>query len=355
MTSKALVVLSGGQDSTTCLFWALHQGFDEVHAITFDYNQKHAIEIESARIIAQRAGVKTHKIVVLGPILDGTSPLVSGEELEQYEDGVLPGGLEKTFVPMRNQLFATIAANRAYVLGCRNLVMGVCQEDSGGYPDCRQEFIDAVALACNTGTFTGRDGALDSLRIHTPLMNLTKAASVDMARRIPGCYEALAYSHTSYDGQYPPVGFDHATVLRPLLPDRRHVLVRHDHCGRNAQLPGILLYRLVEVHLVQDLRLQGRVGPDEARQTLDALDAHHSLRLREDRDVFHLQQLPAQILRRLRNEPHAIHNGEHALNERVQQLVLQPLQHGAEHQHLFLVPLRDLAGRHIPRVVRRQH
>ena len=214
MTSKALVVLSGGQDSTTCLFWALHQGFDEVHAITFDYEQRHAIEIESARIIAQRAGVSTHKIVVLGPILESTSPLVSGEELEQYEDGVLPGGLEKTFVAMRNQLFATVAANRAYVLGCRNLVMGVCQEDSGGYPDCRQEFIDAVALACNTGTFTGRDGALASLRIHTPLMNLTKAASVSMARRIPGCYEALAYSHTSYDGQYPPIGFDHATVLR---------------------------------------------------------------------------------------------------------------------------------------------
>ncbi len=214
MTSKALVVLSGGQDSTTCLFWALAQGFDEVHAITFDYNQKHSIEIESARKVAELAGVDSHEVVTLGPILKGTSPLVSGEELEQYEDGVLPGGLEKTFVPMRNQLFATVAANRAYVLGCQNIILGVCQEDSGGYPDCRQEFIDALALACNLGTFTGRDGALGAARFHTPLMDLTKAQSVAMARLLPGCYEALAYSHTSYDGQYPPLGFDHATVLR---------------------------------------------------------------------------------------------------------------------------------------------
>lgn len=214
MTSKALVVLSGGQDSTTCLYWALQQGFDEVHAVTFNYGQRHARELEAAAIIAQRAGVTSHEIVDLGPILKGTSPLVSGEELEQYEDGNLPGGLEKTFVPMRNQLFLTIAANRAYVLGARNLITGVCQEDFGGYPDCRQVFIDAIEEASNRGTFTGQDGALGALKIHTPLMNLTKAASVHLARGLPGCYVALAYSHTAYDGQYPPLGFDHATVLR---------------------------------------------------------------------------------------------------------------------------------------------
>lgn len=215
MSSKALVVLSGGQDSTTCLFWALNQGFDEVHAVTFDYNQRHSAEIEAATKVAQFAGVTSHEIVTLGPILKGTSPLVSDEELEQYDHhSVLPGGLEKTFVPMRNQLFLTIAANRAYVLGIRNLVAGVCQEDFGGYPDCRSVFIDALERACNLGTFTGQDGALGKLCIHTPLMNLTKAESVDLARRLPGCYHALAWSHTAYDGQYPPVGSDHATLLR---------------------------------------------------------------------------------------------------------------------------------------------
>ena len=214
MKDTCLVVLSGGQDSTTCLFWAKER-FDEVHAITFDYNQRHRREIEAAQKIAEMAGVSSHEIVVMGPILKGASPLVSDNELEQYEHhAVLPDGLEKTFVPMRNQLFLTVAANRAYVLGCRNLVTGVCQEDFGGYPDCRQVFIDAFQQACNLGTFTGQDGALEGLSIYTPLMHRTKAESVHLATDIPGAYLALAYSHTSYDGAYPPTGHDHATLLR---------------------------------------------------------------------------------------------------------------------------------------------
>lgn len=215
MTTKALVVLSGGQDSTTCLYWA-KQFFEEVHAVTFNYGQRHVIELEAATIVAQMAKVSSHEIVEIGPILKGTSPLVNAEgELEQYADhGSLPGGLEKTFVPMRNQLFLTLAANRAYCMGIKDLVTGVCQEDSGGYPDCRQQFIDRLQDACNTGTFTGEPGTLPNLTIHTPLMNLTKATSVHMANLLPGCMEALAYSHTSYDGQYPPVGHDHATLLR---------------------------------------------------------------------------------------------------------------------------------------------
>lgn len=224
MKKTAVVVLSGGQDSTTCLYWALAQGF-KVHAITFDYNQRHRREIDAASIIAARAGVD-HEVITLGPVLKGTSPLVSDNELEQYPDHhSLPGGLEKTFVPMRNQLFLTIAANRAYVLGAEALVTGVCQEDSGGYPDCRQLFIDAFAAACDTGTFTGEDGAPEGLEIHTPLMNLTKAESVNLALDLEGCYAALAWSHTGYDGAYPPVGRDHATLLRAkgfeqaLVPD----------------------------------------------------------------------------------------------------------------------------------------
>lgn len=213
---KALVVLSGGQDSTTCLFWAIEQGFD-VHTITFDYGQRHRIELEAAAQVAFMAGVPSdqQELVELGPILKGTSPLVSGNDLEQYADHhSLPGGLEKTFVPMRNQLFLTLAANRAYVIGARILVTGVCQEDSGGYPDCRQIFINEIQDACNSGTFTGRDGAIGNLKILTPLMDLTKAESVHLAHSMPQCWNALAYSHTSYDGQYPPIGHDHATLLR---------------------------------------------------------------------------------------------------------------------------------------------
>lgn len=216
--TKALVVLSGGQDSTTCLFWALAQGYD-VHTITFGYGQKHLVEVEAARKIALMAGISEDNMEFLNMgmgILAGTSPLVNPcEKLEQYADHQsLPGGLEKTFVPMRNQLFLTVAANRAYVLGCNVLVTGVCQEDSGGYPDCRATFISALQDAINYGTFTGEPGTLPPLRILTPLMYLTKAESVKLAQTLPGCMEALAYSHTSYDGAYPPVGKDHATLLR---------------------------------------------------------------------------------------------------------------------------------------------
>lgn len=213
---KALVIFSGGQDSTTCLFWALDQGYD-VHAVTFYYGQRHVCELEAAIKIAQMAGIADkHSIIDLGyNILKGDSPLVSNNALEQYENHQsLPGGLEKTFVPMRNQLFLTIAANRAYVLGCSIMVTGVCQEDSGGYPDCRRTFIDSLQDACNYGTFTGEQGTPKPLKIITPLMNMTKAESVHLALMLNGCYKALAYSHTSYDGQYPPVGHDHATLLR---------------------------------------------------------------------------------------------------------------------------------------------
>lgn len=209
---KALVVLSGGQDSTTCLYWALKEGYD-VQCVTFDYGQRHKIEIEAAKKIAAMAGVTT-EVVELGPILAGTSPLVSGEALEQYKDfNSLPGGLEKTFVPYRNQLFLTVAANRAYVAGASILVTGVCQEDFGGYPDCRRTFIDALEVTCTRGSHTG-EGVPGPLVIKTPLMYLTKAQSVLLAKSLPGCWEALAYSHTAYDGAYPPVGHDHATLLR---------------------------------------------------------------------------------------------------------------------------------------------
>ncbi len=260
MPQKALVVLSGGQDSTTCLFWARAQGWD-VEAVTFDYGQRHYREIGSARKIASIFGLvegETHHVVSLGAgILKGTSPLVSGAELEQYKDHAsLPGGLEKTFVPMRNQLFLTVAANRAYVTGARKLVTGVCEEDFGGYPDCRQVFIDALQCACNTGTFTGEDGALEALTIHTPLMKLTKKATVDLALELPGCYNALAHSHTAYDGQYPPLGKDHATLLRAKGFEEADVpdpLVLRAYAEGRMPLPKSNNYRMSKVAYYGDM------------------------------------------------------------------------------------------------------
>ena len=206
--SKALVILSGGQDSTTCLFLARQQ-FDEIHAVTFNYGQKHAIEIDSAVTVAKLAGVASHEIINVPDILKGTSPLVNKDEkVEQYDNwGVLPGGLEKTFVPNRNSLFIVIACNRAALLGINDIFTGVCQEDFGGYPDCRRVFIDAIQLAMSLSNDT-------NLRIHTPLMYLTKAESVKLAHSDVNCWNALAYTHTDYEGLYPPTGKNHATLLR---------------------------------------------------------------------------------------------------------------------------------------------
>jgi 7-cyano-7-deazaguanine synthase len=217
---RAIVVLSGGQDSTTCLFLAKQQGY-EVHAVTFDYGQRHRIELGAARTVGKLAGVESHEVIRLGDnILKSTSPLVSGEKLEQYSDyHSLPGGVEKTFVPMRNQLFLTIAFNRAVWAGAEIIFTGVSQEDFAGYSDCRLPFITRIEDASNCGLF-GTARILDShkkegwIHINTPLMNLSKKETVYMAYALPGCYEALAYSHTSYDGAYPPVGKDHATLLR---------------------------------------------------------------------------------------------------------------------------------------------
>jgi len=215
---KALVVLSGGQDSTTCLFWAL-QFYDEVHAITFDYGQRHRIEVQAAMQVAQMAGVMDrHEICKVGDLLDSTSPLTSGNELEQYTDpeqmeAVIGDRREKTFVPMRNALFLTLAANRAEAHGITDIITGVCQMDNANYDDCREVFIRATEAYINTALGHDHRGT-PPIRIVTPLMHATKEQTVHIAFANPKCWEALAYSHTSYDGKYPPTDMNHANVLR---------------------------------------------------------------------------------------------------------------------------------------------
>jgi 7-cyano-7-deazaguanine synthase len=216
VASKALVIFSGGQDSTTCLAWAKKK-FDEVTAITFDYGQRHIIEIEAARTICKMLEVE-QEVVHVPNILISSSPLTSENELEEYTsfkemEEVIGDRRELTFVPMRNALFLTIAANRAEALGIKNLVTGVCQEDNANYSDCRAVFIDATANYINTALGHDTSGEV-GIAIHTPLMHLTKAKTVELAFQLPGCWAALAFSHTSYDGKYPPIGMNHSNVLR---------------------------------------------------------------------------------------------------------------------------------------------
>lgn len=208
---KALIVLSGGQDSTTCLYFVKkHWPEHELHALTFNYGQRHDIEISCAKTIASMAGCKTHEIIDLPKgILSGTSPLTDhSHDVEQYADAEsLPGGLEDTFVPGRNLLFLAIAANRAYVLGADMIVTGVAQEDFGGYPDCRDSFIRSMQQTIQQ--------AMDKdIDIQTPLMYLNKRQTIRLAESLPGCLDALANSHTCYKGEQPPCGKCHACLLR---------------------------------------------------------------------------------------------------------------------------------------------
>ena len=159
------------------------------------------------------------EIIDVPRCLVSNSPLTdAGAELERYEDAeqmdeVIGDRREKTFVPMRNALFLTIAANRAEAGGFTRIVTGVCQMDNANYDDCRLTFIMAIEHYINTALGHDHRGTTPIV-IDTPLMFLNKAQTVQLARELPGCWEALAYTHTSYDGKYPPTDMNHSNVLR---------------------------------------------------------------------------------------------------------------------------------------------
>ena len=203
---RALVVLSGGQDSTTCLYWAIDRyGAENVETVTFDYGQRHRIELDCAARVAAVAGVGN---VVL-PI--DTFAALGGDALTDADVAVAEGvvattGLPNTFVPGRNLVFLTFAAAMAYRRGIANLVTGVAQTDYSGYPDCREGTIEALQHAL-------RLGMEFDVTIHTPLMHLSKKATVELARDL-GALPAMAYTHTCYNGEQPPCGKCPACELR---------------------------------------------------------------------------------------------------------------------------------------------
>ena len=210
--SRALVVLSGGQDSTICLFKALSEN-DHVECVTFNYGQRHVHEVDAAVKVAQMAGVEAHEIIHVGKLLRSSSPLTSDNPLETYidfasMDQIIGDRVELTFVPMRNAFFLTLAANIAISKNIHTVYTGVCEADNANYPDCRAAFINAQEDAINQAL------GISDFRIMTPLIRLTKAESIELAKLMPGCMDALAYSHTCYAGEYPPCGKCHACVLR---------------------------------------------------------------------------------------------------------------------------------------------
>ncbi|MBM3983050.1 MAG: 7-cyano-7-deazaguanine synthase QueC [Planctomycetes bacterium] len=210
--SNAVVLLSGGQDSTTCLFWAVTM-FDSVRALSIVYGQRHKAEVDAAREIAALAEVPhdVYRIPVLGQLAD--SDLVRTETSITGDGGrpdvAMPQGLPTSFVPGRNALFLTVAAAYAVKHSARDIVTGVCQTDFSGYPDCRREFIDAQERALTLAM----PSSAGPIRVHTPLMYMTKAETVRLAKRLE-CWHALRYSLTCYNGLRPGCGTCPACVLR---------------------------------------------------------------------------------------------------------------------------------------------
>lgn len=188
--TKAVVIFSGGQDSTTCLYWALKK-YDVVETITFNYGQKHFIELDCAKRICERENVKQTIIDIsfLDTIVE--SALTSNGDVNELNEK----GLPSSFVPNRNQLFITLAHAYAQKIKADTLVTGVCETDYSGYPDCRNEFIESIAKTSNLGSAS-------NILIETPLMWLNKAQTFQLAKDFNCLKEVLEYSHTCYNGDH---------------------------------------------------------------------------------------------------------------------------------------------------------
>jgi len=186
---KALVLLSGGQDSTTCLYWAL-KNFKEVLAVGFDYGQKHQYELECAKEICNKVNVK-YEVLPLYHLL-GNSALTN-HELDINASHKDLEHLPASFVPARNALFLTVATTFAFNKGITDIVTGTCETDYSGYPDCRQTFINSLAVSLTL--------ALDTdIRIHTPLMYLDKAQTWGLAKELDCLDVIINDTMTDYNG-----------------------------------------------------------------------------------------------------------------------------------------------------------
>jgi len=186
---KAVVVFSGGQDSTTCLLWALTQ-YEEVYTVTFDYGQRHIEEIKCAEEIAKELNVP-FKVLDMQLINQLSPNALTRSDIAVTEgaDGELPS----TFVPGRNHLFLSFAAVYAQSIGARHIITGVCETDFSGYPDCRDVFVKALNVSINL--------AMDSsLEFHTPLMWLDKAETWKLADELGALDFVREKTLTCYEG-----------------------------------------------------------------------------------------------------------------------------------------------------------
>jgi 7-cyano-7-deazaguanine synthase len=188
----AVLLLSGGLDSTTVLAVAQHEGF-AVHALSFRYGQRHAKEIEAAKTIARRAGVTQHRIIDIDLTVFGGSALTAPTPVPKDRDlsplSVQGNEIPVTYVPARNTIFLSYALALAEVVGAADIFIGVNALDYSGYPDCRPEYIRAFEEMANLATRAGVEGST-RLAIRTPLISLTKAAIIELGTSLGVDYSA---------------------------------------------------------------------------------------------------------------------------------------------------------------------
>jgi 7-cyano-7-deazaguanine synthase len=183
MPCPAIVLLSGGLDSTTTLAYALDRGYD-ARALTFRYGQRHAHEVDAAREIAKRFGVREHVVVDIDLRTFGGSALTTEAPVpkDRATDEMRGGGIPITYVPARNTIFLSFALAWAEVLEARDIFIGVNALDFSGYPDCRPEYIAAFERMANLATRGGVEG--NTIAIHAPLIDLTKGQIIELGRTL---------------------------------------------------------------------------------------------------------------------------------------------------------------------------
>lgn len=188
---RAIVLLSGGLDSTTVLAIAKHEGY-EAYALSFDYGQHHRVELESASSVANSLGVVQHVVAKIDLRVFGGSALTSNVPVPKNRSIAEMGGdIPVTYVPARNTVFLSFALAWAEVLQTGDIFIGVNALDYSGYPDCRPEFIHAYEAMANLATKAGTEGET-CLKIHTPLISLTKAQIIQRGLELGVDYSATS-------------------------------------------------------------------------------------------------------------------------------------------------------------------
>ena len=195
MKKRAICLLSGGVDSTTCLAIALHQGFDS-YCLSFDYGQRHRVELRAAREIAERLGAKEHRTVNIDLRAFGGSALTDAIEVpkDRHEEE-MSSAIPVTYVPARNTIFLAFALAYAERVEAADIFIGVNAIDYSGYPDCRPQFIHAFEKLASLATKAGVEGK-SRFRVHTPLIEMTKA---DIVRKAVELGVDLSLTHSCYD------------------------------------------------------------------------------------------------------------------------------------------------------------